>query len=65
MIEEKRQQIMAVNKTMADKALRVLADAFGFTTIGWLEYGIAMGLAVTVIPIVEFVKLIQRVFTRK
>ena len=37
-----------------------IAGAFGFTTIGWLEYGIAMGLAVLVIPIVETVKLIQR-----
>ncbi len=37
-----------------------LADAFNFTTIGWLEYGIAMGLAFLVIPIVELVKLIQR-----
>ena len=42
-----------------------LADAFGFTTIGWLEYGIAMGLAVMVIPVVEFVKLLQRAFSYK
>ena len=42
-----------------------LADAFGFTTIGWLEYGIAMGLAVMVIPVVEFVKLLQRAFSDK
>ena len=37
-----------------------LANAFGFTTIGWTEYGIAMGLAFLVIPIVEIIKLIQR-----
>jgi Ca2+-transporting ATPase len=37
-----------------------IAGAFGFTTIGWLEYGIAMGLAFLVIPVVEIVKLIQR-----
>ena len=37
-----------------------IANAFGFTTIGWLEYGISMALAVLVIPVVEFVKLIQR-----
>jgi Ca2+-transporting ATPase len=37
-----------------------IANAFGFTTIGLLEYGIAMGLAFLVIPIVEIVKLIQR-----
>ena len=37
-----------------------VANAFGFTTIGWDEYGIAIALAITVIPVVEFVKLIQR-----
>ena len=37
-----------------------LAAAFGFTPIGWREYGIALALAVLVIPIVETVKLIQR-----
>ena len=37
-----------------------IANAFGFTTIGLLEYGIAMGLAFLVIPVVEIVKLIQR-----
>ncbi|MBQ7341287.1 MAG: cation-translocating P-type ATPase [Oscillospiraceae bacterium] len=37
-----------------------IAKAFGFTTIGLVEYGIAMGLAFLVIPIVEIVKLIQR-----
>ena len=37
-----------------------LADAFGFTPIGAAEYGIAMGLAVLVIPVVEIVKFFQR-----
>ena len=37
-----------------------IANAFGFTTIGWDEYGIAMALAIVVIPVVEIVKLIQR-----
>ena len=37
-----------------------IAHAFGFTTIGWTEYGIGMALAFLVIPIVEIVKLIQR-----
>ncbi len=37
-----------------------IAKAFGFTTIGWMEYGISMGLAFLVIPIVELVKAIQR-----
>ncbi len=37
-----------------------LANAFGFTPIGWDEYAIAMGLAILVIPVVELVKLCQR-----
>jgi Ca2+-transporting ATPase len=37
-----------------------LRNAFGFTSIGILEYAIALALAVLVIPIVEIVKLIQR-----
>ncbi len=41
-----------------------LANAFGFTTIGLAEYGIAMGLAFLVIPVVEFVKLIQRALAK-
>ena len=42
-----------------------IANAFGFTIIGWLEYAIAMGLAILVIPIVELVKLIQRATMKK
>ena len=37
-----------------------LAKAFGFMPIGLEEYGIAMGLAFLVIPIVEIVKFFQR-----
>ncbi len=37
-----------------------LANAFGFTVVGLMEYAIAIALAITVIPIVELVKLIQR-----
>jgi len=37
-----------------------LATAFGFTTIGLMEYAIAMGLAILVIPVVETVKFFQR-----
>ena len=32
-----------------------IADAFGFTPVGWAEYGIALALAVLVIPVVELV----------
>ena len=42
-----------------------LAKAFGFTPVGLSEYLIAIVLALTVIPIVELVKLIQRSATRK
>ena len=42
-----------------------IARAFGFTTIGWDEYGIALGLAILVIPVVEIVKLIQRACSKK
>jgi Ca2+-transporting ATPase len=37
-----------------------LADAFGFVSVGLVEYGIAIALALVVIPVVELVKLIQR-----
>ena len=41
-----------------------IANAFGFTPIGLLEYGIAIGLAILVIPVVEFVKLVQRTLAK-
>jgi len=37
-----------------------LANAFGFAPVGLVEYVIAIGLGVVVIPVVELVKLIQR-----
>ena len=37
-----------------------LANAFGFTSVGAAEYGVALCLAVLVIPVVEAVKLFQR-----
>ena len=37
-----------------------LANAFGFTPIGMREYLTALGLAVSIIPIVEIVKFVQR-----
>ena len=37
-----------------------LSDAFGFEHISLAEYGVAMALAVCMIPIVELVKLCQR-----
>ena len=37
-----------------------LAKAFQFEHISLMEYGIAIGLALAIIPIMEVVKLIQR-----
>lgn len=37
-----------------------LSNAFGFESISVTEYGVAMGLAIMIIPIVEIVKAIQR-----
>ena len=37
-----------------------LANAFGFTPVGAAEYGVALCLAVLVIPVVETVKFFQR-----
>jgi len=51
--------------TTAVLEIPFLANAFGFTVIGWSEYAIAVGLAVLVIPIVELVKLFQRAFSKK
>ena len=42
-----------------------IADAFGFTPVGWAEYGIALALAVLVIPVVELVKFSQRRAAKK
>ncbi len=42
-----------------------IAGAFGFTPIGWEEYGIALVLGFLVIPIVEIIKAIQRSCSKK
>lgn len=41
-----------------------LSDAFGFEHISILEYGVALGLAVLIIPIMEIVKSIQRTLNK-
>ena len=40
--------------------VRPIANLFGFEPIGLVQYGIALALSITVIPIVEVVKAIQR-----
>jgi Ca2+-transporting ATPase len=42
-----------------------IAGAFGFASVGIVEYLIAAALGVCVIPVVEIVKLIQRAIARK
>ena len=42
-----------------------IANAFGFTPVNLPEYLIALGLSVLVIPIVEIVKLVQRMMAKK
>ena len=42
-----------------------LAAAFGFASVGFTEYAIAIGLGACVIPVVELVKLVQRAAARK
>lgn len=41
-----------------------LANVFGFNPIGITEYGIAFGLALSIIPLVEIIKLIQRIISK-
>lgn len=50
--------------TTAVLEIPFLANAFGFTPIGFVEYGIAMGLAILVIPVVEIVKFVQRAIAK-
>lgn len=42
-----------------------LSNAFGFEHISLLEFAIAILLAITVIPIVEIIKLVQRAIAKK
>lgn len=51
--------------TTAILEISFLADAFGFTPVGWTEYGIALMLAVSIIPIVECVKFFQRKLSKR
>lgn len=37
-----------------------LADAFGFTPISYVKYGISLLLAISIIPLVEIIKYIQK-----
>ena len=56
--------ILSLILTTAVIEIPFLAKAFGFYSIGIKEYAIAMGLAVSIIPIVEIVKLVQRAINK-
>lgn len=51
--------------TTAVLEIPFIADAFGFTPVGFVEYATALVLAIMVIPIVELVKLCQRGAAKK
>ncbi len=52
--------IVSLLLTTAIIEIPVLASAFDFTPISFVEYSISIGLAFLVIPVVEIVKAIQR-----
>ena len=52
--------VLAVLLTAAVIEVPFLATAFGFKSIGIVDYAIAAGLAFLVIPVVEIIKAIQR-----
>ena len=51
--------------TIALLYIPFLRNAFGFEPISLVEFGIAIGLAFLVIPVVEIVKFVQRKTTKK
>ena len=56
---------MALLLTSVVIEIPALAALFEFTPISFKEYGIAMGLAILIIPIVEIVKAFQRAAARR
>lgn len=42
-----------------------LRQAFNFTEISFAEFGVAVGLAILIIPVMEFVKLVQRIIEKR
>ena len=57
--------IVALLLTTVVIEVPALARLFEFATISWREYGVAMGLAVLIIPIVEIVKAFQRAAAKR
>ena len=57
--------LLSLILTTAVVEIDFLANAFNLAQLDLTEYGIALALAFTVIPIVEIVKLIQRAVRKK
>ena len=57
--------LAALLLTTAVIEIPALAALFEFSTISLKEYGVAMGLAFVIIPVVEIVKVFQRMSARR
>ena len=57
--------ILSLILTTAVIEIPFLANAFDLAHLDFMEYGIAFGLAILIIPIVEIVKLVQRIAAKK
>ena len=57
--------ILSFLLTTAVIEIDFLANAFSLAHLDLMEYGIAMLLAILVIPVVEIVKLVTRLVTKK
>ena len=57
--------LLSLLLTTAVVEIDFLCDAFELAHLGLVEYAIAFGLAILIIPIVEIVKLIQRKLAKK
>ena len=56
---------LALVLTTAVIYVPILKNLFGFTEISFAEYAVALGLAFCIIPLVEIVKLIQRLVSKR
>ena len=57
--------ILSLLLTLVVLYVPALSNAFGFEHISFQEYGIALGLAFLIIPMVEIVKAIQRALDKR
>ena len=57
--------VAALVLTTAVIEIPFLANAFGFTPIGFAEYATSLALAFSIIPIVEIIKVVQRAAAKR